>query len=291
MSLFEKIQLSLETLSGAKKNVAYYILDNWLEVSFLPASKIAKNANVSESVVVRFSQDLGYSGFPDLQKDLHKILKSRLVNPETEKSDEYNTSSLDEQNSESLSGVYSKAISNIDKVYQKNSQDIYYNFINKIISADKILILARQNSYGPAHMLNVHINELFAKSKVLNGECVEALDYIRGLTKKDLVIFISIPSYSKRMNYYSDFLKEKQIPQTAITNSHSTTIGKNADSLLLTSVDSLAFSNSHLGTIFIIDTLIYLFTEARKGELLKHLEEIKLLNERFGITENENGIL
>ena len=283
MSLFEKIQNSLDTLSGAKKRVAYYILDNWLEAAFLPASKVARSADVSESVVVRFSQDLGYSGFPQFQKELQVILKSRLANP---KDEIINNDKVDFKNhNKDLLKIYNKSIKNIDEVFNKNSLDTFVNFMNKIVDAKKILILARQNSYGPAAMLNVHLNEVFSKSNLIDGESVEALDYIRGLTKDDLVIFISIPSYSKRMRLYSDFLKEKAIPQVAITNSRSHNIGQNADLLLLTSIHSYSYSNSHLGTVFIIDILIYLITEHNKSELLKYIEDTKLFNERFGITE------
>ncbi|WP_159457830.1 MurR/RpiR family transcriptional regulator [Virgibacillus dakarensis] len=282
MSLFNNIQVAIDSLSDAKKNVAYYILDNWVEVAFLSASRVAKNAGVSESVVVRFSQDLNFSGFPELQKELQKILKSRLVNPIIEIPSDTNDHEITNND---LLDIYSKSIRNIDEIFNKNPIDTYIKFLDKILEANKILILARQNSFGPAYLLNVHLNEVFAKSKILDGESVEALDYIRGFTNKDLVIFISIPSYSKRMKFYSDYLSEKEIPQIAITNSHLHHIGKNADVLLLTRVDSLSFSNSHLGTIFIIDILIYLLTVRSKGELLRQLEDIKILNERFGITE------
>ncbi|MEJ8766082.1 MULTISPECIES: MurR/RpiR family transcriptional regulator [unclassified Oceanobacillus] len=282
MSLFEKIQVSLETLSEAKKRVAYYVLDNWLEAAFLPASKVAKNAKASESVVVRFSQDLGFSGFPDFQKELQKILKSRLAYPANEQI----SASKDFKNiNADLLNVYNKSLENIDDVFKNNSINMFVKFINKIKDAARVLILARQNSYGPAYTLNVHLNELFGNSKIMDGESVESLDYIRKLNDKDLVLFISIPSYSKRMRLYSDYLNEKGIPQVAITNSHSNNIGKNAEVLLLTSVDSHSYSNSHIGTVFIIDILIYLFTLENKAELLKYIEDTKLLNERFGITD------
>lgn len=282
MTLFKKIQDQLDTLSDAKKNVALYILDNWVEVAFVPASKVARSAKVSESVVVRFCQDLGFSGFPELQNKLQTILKSRLTNPEA-------TISNNVKNNNGLDGkikkIYKKTIENLEDVCNKNTNESFIKFVNKIEDADRILILARKNSFGPAHLLNLHLNEIFTKSVVMNGESVEALDYIRGFTSNDLVIFISIPSYSKRMSYYSDYMKEKNIPQIAITNSRENRMAQNADIVLFTSVDSLTLFNSHLSTIFIIDVILYLLTNRNKSELLKHLEEIKVLNERFGIAD------
>lgn len=282
MSFFEKIQNAMVDLSDAKKSVAYYLMDNWLEAAFIPASKVARKAEVSESVVVRFSQDLGYSGFPALQKELQEILKNRLVSPYADDNRPEPVENLEAD--DHIRKVYEASVANLDEVFKRNTIDTFLEAIKDITEAEKIVILGRKNSLGPAHILNVHINEIFSKSHVLNGESVEALDNIRGLSQNDLVIFIAIPSYSKRMIQYSDYLMEKKIPQIAITNSHSNPFGKNARRMLLTSVNSLSFSNSHLATIFIIDVLNYLFTMERKGELLKSLEEIKVLNERFGIS-------
>lgn len=282
MSLFENIQSIIPTLSEAKRNVAYYILDNWMEVAFLPASQVARNAKVSESVVVRFSQDIGFSGFPDFQRNLQKILKSRLF---TSQSSELEKNETFEDSNREIVDVYHKALNNIEKVFKHNSLETFQHCLDKIIDAERVLILARKNSLGVAQMLNVHINEVYAKSVIYDGDTIEALDFIRGLNEKDLVIFISIPAYSKRMITYSDYVKERNIPQLAITNSYQNEFAKNADHVLLTSVDSLAFSNSHVGTIFIVDILMHLLTEQNKAYLLKFLEETKMLNERFGISK------
>lgn len=282
MSFFEKLQKSMTHLSDAKKNVAYYLMDQWLEAAFTPASQVAKKAKVSESVVVRFSQDLGYSGFPDLQKDLQEILKSRLVSTRLE--DEEHILHDEQDIHPDLYKVYKQSVENLEEAFTKNNIEMFTNMLDEIIKAKNIVILARKNSLGPAHILNLHINELYSKSQVLNGESVETLDIMRGLTEEDLVIFIAIPSYSRRMVQYSDYLVEKNIPQAAITNSPSNPFGRNAKCMLLTSVNSLSFSNSHMATVFIIDSLFYLLTLLNKPELLKFIEDTKMLNERFGIT-------
>lgn len=280
MSFIERMQDSLGDLSEAKKRVAYYLMDNWLEAAFLSAAKVARNTDVSESVVVRFSQDIGYSGFPELQKEIQEILKSRLVNRDPMESNEVEP--MTNQHPE-LQKVYDLSLGNLNEVLAKNTIEAFNEVLTDIIQAKRIVILARKNSLGPAHILNVHINEVFSKSQVINGESVEALDIIRGLSAEDIVINIAIPSYSKRIRQFSDYLCERGIPQIAITNTFSNPFAKNAKCTLVTSVNSLSYSNSHLGTVFIIDVLIYLLTLESKGDLVRKLEEINTLNERFGI--------
>lgn len=285
MSLFENIQNSIEHLSNAKKNVAYYVLDNWYEVAFSTASYVSREVEVSESVVVRFAQELGYSGFPALQKELQKVLKSRLVNPSGMDFDEKENIVSKE---DKIDRVYTLTLQNLDNTYNSNIFDTFKKIISYIVKANRVLILARKNSFGPAYTLNGHINEVFSKSQVLDGESIEALDVIKGFKKDDLIIFISIPSYSKRMVLYSDYIKEKEIPQVAITNSYSTPFSKNACQTLITSANSYSFANSHTSTLFIIDILIYLLTLDQKSNMLKALEEMKVLYDRFDIIDESN---
>ncbi|CAM4131566.1 MurR/RpiR family transcriptional regulator [Jeotgalicoccus halotolerans] len=281
MSIFTQIQDSIESASEAKKRVAYYILDNWLEAAFTTASKVAKSANVSESVVVRFSQDLGYSGFPDLQKVIQDIVKKRLAMPKTQNINTENK----QTNDDAVSIVYNQSVSNLNQTAYNNKLETFVEFKEAIKNARKILIVARKNSYGPAHMLNVHINEFYAKSTLFNGETLEALDYIRGMNNEDLVIFISIPTYSSRMGNLSQYVKEKNIKQIAITDNHSTDISNNASILLITNVEANSYSNSHVSTVMIIDILNYLLALQDSSTLFKNVEEMNFLNERFGFSK------
>src|SRR5699024_4717331 len=127
--------------------------------------------------------------------------------------------------------------------------------------------------------------ELFSNSRVMNGESTETLDVIKGLSKEDLVIFITIPSYSKRMIEFSDFIIERKINQIAITDTTSNRIAENSLFKLITSVESLSFSNSHMATVFLIDVLFYLMTLKKQPETLKLIEDMKILNERFNIAD------
>ncbi|WBL14735.1 MurR/RpiR family transcriptional regulator [Sutcliffiella sp. NC1] len=282
--LFEKIQSQLPHLSEAKKNVAHYLLDNWLEALFLPASKVARQAKVSESVVVRFAQDLGYSGFPELQQALQDILKTRLVGASMNTPP---SEGIVLNQDESYQNVLDLSMNNLRTTFNHNEVSTYEQFVDNIFKARRIVILARNNSLGPAYLLNVHLNEVFSNAQVLNGESAETIDIIKGLSKEDLIINISIPRYSKRMLMISNFAKERNIPQISITNSNNNSFAKNSEAVLITSVSSLSYSNSHLATIFIIDYILHLITTKGQGKTLKSLEELEVLGQRFGFSTNE----
>lgn len=284
MSVFEKIQDHLEKLSNAKKKVAYYILDNWQEVAIQSASELSKKVGVSESVIVRFAQDIGFKGYLDLQSDLKKVFKNRFVH---KRLDEISLVENMENTSES-GHLYqqSVAVTNIQQTFKLNSDEILNISANSIKIARKIVIIARRNSMGPAKILQIHLNEIYGNVILINGENDEIFDYLRAMTNEDLLITISVPSYSKRMVHAAQFAKEKRIKQICISNSNNP-FREIVDINLIISIVSGIFANSHVATVFLIEILLGKLFELNKVEVLKSLESMEKVNQRFGISSEE----
>jgi DNA-binding MurR/RpiR family transcriptional regulator len=285
VTLFQTIQDSLPKLSEAKKKVAYYILDNWYEAAFLPAAKVAKHANVSESVVVRFAQDIGYGGFPYLQESLRSILKNRLTGITPTEEEEQKVSSINHPiENQEVNNVFNLTLQNVNHVLVLNEIEKLNKFVDFIFEAKKIFVLARRNSLGPAHILSVHLNEVFTNTFLLDSGSDLVFDFIRGMGEEDLLVSIGIPAYGKRMVQEVEYAHERKISHISITDSMSSPFAAYADEILLTSVKSYSYASSHVATLFLIDLVMHLVTQRKKGEILKSLEEINILNERFGLT-------
>src|ERR1700739_1228412 len=62
------ITARFDEFSRSQKDVAQYIVDHLDEAAFQTAEELARRASTSSSTVVRFSQALGFEGFPELQQ-------------------------------------------------------------------------------------------------------------------------------------------------------------------------------------------------------------------------------
>src|SRR5437773_12177194 len=62
------ISSRFDEFSRSQKDVAQYVVDHLDEVAFHTAEELARRAATSSSTVVRFSQALGFEGFPELQQ-------------------------------------------------------------------------------------------------------------------------------------------------------------------------------------------------------------------------------
>ena len=73
------IKAHMSSFSKGQRRIAEYILENYDKAAFMTASRLGRTAQVSESTVVRFAAALGYDGYPDMQKALQEMIRSRLT--------------------------------------------------------------------------------------------------------------------------------------------------------------------------------------------------------------------
>ena len=77
--LMRTIQIKFSRLSKGQKLIAEYILNHYDKAAFMTAAKLGTSVGVSESTVVRFANELGFSGYPKLQKALQELIKNKLT--------------------------------------------------------------------------------------------------------------------------------------------------------------------------------------------------------------------
>ena len=77
--LFSVIKAKLPELSKGHKLIANYILSQYDKAAFMTAQKLGKTVGVSESTVVRFASELGYDGYPELQRQLQDLMRNKLT--------------------------------------------------------------------------------------------------------------------------------------------------------------------------------------------------------------------
>src|SRR5271169_7003287 len=78
-SLAKYIQSRFDECSRSQKDVAQYIVDHLDEAAFLTAEELARRASTSSSTVVRFSQALGFEGYPELQQAAIEEYRSTIA--------------------------------------------------------------------------------------------------------------------------------------------------------------------------------------------------------------------
>ena len=77
--ILTNIHNKLTTFSKGQRRIATYILESYDKAAFLTAGALGKITQVSESTVVRFAAELGYAGYPAMQKALQELIRGKLT--------------------------------------------------------------------------------------------------------------------------------------------------------------------------------------------------------------------
>ena len=79
IQLIARIHDKMSEFSKGQRRIAKYIEEHYDKVAFMTASKLGATVGVSESTVVRFATEIGYSGYPELQRAMQEMIRSRLT--------------------------------------------------------------------------------------------------------------------------------------------------------------------------------------------------------------------
>ena len=73
------LETNAPTFSKGQRRIAAYITEFYEKAAFMTASRLGKAVGVSESTVVRFAVELGYDGYPSMQKAMQEMVLNRLT--------------------------------------------------------------------------------------------------------------------------------------------------------------------------------------------------------------------
>lgn len=74
-NVLHTIRQQMPQFSKGQKRIAAYILEHYDKAAFMTASRLGQTVEVSESTVVRFAAQLGYEGYPEMQRDLRELIR------------------------------------------------------------------------------------------------------------------------------------------------------------------------------------------------------------------------
>ena len=77
--LLQLISNEMKGFSKGQKLIARFILEDYDKAAFMTASRLGKMVEVSESTVVRFAVELGFDGYPSMQKTLQELVRNKLT--------------------------------------------------------------------------------------------------------------------------------------------------------------------------------------------------------------------
>lgn len=280
--IMRMIQLKFPKLSKGQKLIGEYILKNYDKAAFMTAAKLGKSVSVSESTVVRFANEMGFVGYPKLQKALQEIVKNKLTTVQRiELSNDY----ISKENA--LKGVLKSDMENIRATLEKIDHKTFDAVINSLFEAKKIYIIGLRSSTAIAEFLGFYLNLILDNVKVVGYGVSDIMEQLINVGEGDLVIGIGFPRYAVRTIDSLEFARNREAKVVAVTDSLLSPLAARADYSLIAQSNMASFVDSLVAPLSVINALIIAAGLREKEKISSTFTELEKIWENYEVYDHK----
>ena len=268
--LFELIKSA--SLSEKKRQVAKYILDNYIEASFLTAAQLAERARVSEPTVIRLASDLGFRGYPALQDALQEKVQAQLTTVHRLRGSHRYASS------KSL-GVRSVVteVKNLETLLQSFDVRQFKQVVKRLVEADKIIVVGYKMSSVLAEYLQMALKKSIDNTVVVTAPTGLFQEELVFSTERTVVVGISFPRYTRAVVRDFRLAHDQGTPTIAITDSELSPLIEYADLYLVAPCKAISFVDAFASAIAVLGALAVEVSVGTESDVLDRLSKLEAL--------------
>ena len=278
LSIFEEKE---STFSKGQRRIAGYITESYDKAAFMTASRLGKTVGVSESTVVRFAVELGYDGYPEMQKAMQEMVMNRLTTVQR-----IGVANDQIGNQDVLTKVLQADADKIRLTADMVSRDDFRTAVDKILQARRIYLLGVRSAAALAGFAGYYMNYMFDDVRVITvSGAGEMFENLVSLTPDDVVIAFSFPRYSSATLKAAQYCRGVGATVIGITNSHLSPLADNSDYVLIAKSDMVSLVDSLVAPLSVVNALLVALASAREKEVQKSLETLERVWEEYNIYE------
>jgi DNA-binding MurR/RpiR family transcriptional regulator len=253
-TLSSYIQARFDEFSRSQKDVAQYIVDHLDEAAFQTAEELARRASTSSSTVVRFSQALGFEGFPELQQAAREEYR-RSRGPDADVAD--GSSALFSLDQSEFETVLAADHANVEDTARKAARGDVESAIDAIAQAERVLIAGTDQMAFFASYLRHLLMLLDIRAETVASPSQEALSRLGRIDEKSLVVGLSAGRPHPLVVRAMKLARHRRAKTVAITDATLSEVAKLAQIRLYYSSNSPAYVRSHAALLSLIQGLAY----------------------------------
>ena len=279
--LITKIQSELPGFSKGQKQIARFILEHYDKAAFMTASRLGVTVGVSESTVVRFATELGYDGYPHLQRALQEMIRNKLTSVQRMEVAGDRMGGRDV-----LQTVLHADTDMIRVTLDEIDRDAFQGAVDALMGAKQIYILGVRSSSALASFLGFYFNLLFENVTLVHTNSVsEIFEQVLRVGPGDVLFGISFPRYSKRTLSAMKYARDRGARVIALTDSQLSPLARVADHVLLARSDMASFVDSLVAPLSVINALIVAVGMSRRDEIEQTFNKLERIWEEYDVYE------
>ena len=252
-SLSDYIQERFDEFSRSQKDVARYIVDRRDEAAFLTAEELARRASTSSSTVVRFSQALGFEGYPELQQAAIEEYRTTIAGPSASNGG----GALFSFDHSELEGSLSADYANLEETARKLTPEQVDASVSALATAQRIVIVGVDQMAFFASYLRHTLSLLDIRAEIVASTGGESLQRLGRIDESTLVITLSAGRAHPLLLRAMKLALHRGARTLAISDATMSEVGEHAELTLYFSSNSPSFARSNTALMALVQALAH----------------------------------
>ena len=275
--ILELLAEKAPAFSKGQRAIAKFITESYDKAAFLTASKLGKTVGVSESTLVRVAVELGYDGYPSMQKAMREMVLNRLTSVQRI---EVANDRIGDQD------VVSMVLqSDMDKLRQTGEildRDAFRAAVNALLGAKRIYIVGVRSAAPLANFLGYYLGYMFNNVHIVTASgSSEMFEKIVGITAEDAVIAFSFPRYSTATLRAAGYCRSVGATVVGVTDHRQSPLAQSSDHVLLAKSDMVSLVDTLVAPLSVCNALIVALASKREKELAKTFKTLERVWEEY----------
>lgn len=278
------LQEKAPKFSKGQRAIAKYITEAYDKAAFMTASKLGKTVGVSESTVVRFAVELGFEGYPEMQKAMQEMVLNRLTSVQRIEvaNDRFGDQDV-------VSMVLQSDVEKLRQTGDRLNREAFRASVGDILKAKRIFILGVRSVAPLASFLGYYLSYMFYDVNVVTASASsEVFEKLVNITADDVVIAFSFPRYSTATVNGVRHCHSVGAKVIGLTDSKLSPLAKHCDHLLLCKSDMVSLVDSLVAPMSVINALIVALASKRERELAKTFNALERVWEENNVYEKRD---
>lgn len=274
-----RIKEKESTFSKGQRRIASAILSDYDKIAYMTAARLGESCGVSESTVVRFAVEMGFSGYPEMQKAIRELLRTRLTSNQRMAV----SNSLMEK-SDLVTGVLSADVARIKDTLEQLDRDAFAHTVNALCEAKQIYVFGSRSSATLAYFLNFNLKLTAENIKLIApSSASEIFEQILSIGKGDVLFVISFPRYSKKAVDAAKYAREQGATVIALTDSALSPLASHADHLLTAESDMVSFVDSLVAPLSVLNAVMVALAKKKQAEIAARFDRLERLWDEYDV--------
>lgn len=279
------LQARAHTFSKGQRMISKYILESYDKAAFMTANRLGKTVGVSESTVVRFAVELGYDGYPSMQKAMQEMVLNRLTAVQRI---EVANDRIGDQDVVSL--VVQSDIEKLRQTGETVDREDFRAAVQAILGARRVYLLGVRSAAPLVSFLGHYLDYMLDDVRpVTVSGASEMFEKIVGVNDKDVVIAISFPRYSTATVKGAQYCRSTGAKVISLTDTRLSPLGECSDHVLVAKSDMVSLVDSLVAPLSVINALIVAIASKREQALAATFNALEQIWDKYDVYEKQAG--